>query len=148
MSKVTGRNQISGNWGQLWWNGELVYEIQSFEAKVTPNREDVQIGMDVDSKIISLKGEGTMKVKKVFSRGKKKLLDAWRKGEDPRSKFVYKLSDPDTVGRQVEQGVINNVWFNEMTLSQFEMGQKLEEEYTFGFTPSDADFIETIDVEG
>lgn len=116
MAKIRGNNQVNGTWGQVWWNGELVFELESFEAKVTANRETVNIGMDEDSKLVGLKGEGSMKVKKVFSRGKKKILEAWKKGEDPRSTLVGKLKDPDTVGKQSERVSIGNVWFDELTL--------------------------------
>ncbi len=147
MVKIRGNNQINGTWGQVWWNGELIFELESFEAKVIAEREDVVIGMDKDSKLVGLKGEGSMKVKKVFSRGKKKFLDAWKKGEDPRSTLVSKLKDPDTVGKQSERVSIGNVWFDELTLIQFEQGKKGEDEYKFGFTASDADFIDTIEVQ-
>ena len=147
MAKIRGNNQVNGTWGQVWWDSELVFELESFEAKVTANRETVIIGMDEDSKLVGLKGEGSMKVKKVFSRGKKKMLDAWKKGEDPRSTLVGKLKDPGTIGKQSERVSIGNVWFDELTLMQFENGKKGEDEYKFGFTPSDADFIDTIDVQ-
>lgn len=147
MNKIPGYRQISGSWGQLWWDGELVYEVDSFESKITAEREDVyQAGsLDVDSKITQLKGEGSMKVKKVYSRGLIKLLDAWKKGHDIRSQFIGKLDDPDAYGS--ERVVIDNVWFNELTLMQFEMGQKLEREFPFGFTPSTVDFPDLIDVQ-
>lgn len=147
MGKIRGNNQINGSWGQVWLDGDLVFEVESFEAKVTANRESVIIDMDEDSKLVSLKGEGTLKVKKVFSRGKKKLLEAWKLGNDPRSTLVGKIKDPDTVGKQSERVSIGNVWFDELTLMQFEKAKKLEEEYKFGFTPSDASFVDTIDVQ-
>ncbi|HZK53571.1 MAG TPA: phage tail tube protein [Desulfosporosinus sp.] len=147
MAKLRGNEQINGTWGQVWWDGELVFELDSFEAKVSANRETVTIGMSEDSKLVGLKGEGSMKVKKVFSRGKKKLLDAWKNGEDPRSTIVTKLKDPDTIGKQSERVSIGNVWFDELTLTQFEKAKKLEDEYKFGFTPSDADYLDTIDVQ-
>jgi len=147
MSKLRGNRQVNGSWGQVWLDGELVFEVESFEAKVIANRETVVIGMDEDSKLVGLKGEGTLKVKKVFSRGKEALLEAWKKGEDPRSSLVGKLKDPDTVGKQSERVSIGNVWFDELTLMQFEKAKKLEDEYKFGFTPSDASFMDTIDVQ-
>ena len=147
MAKLRGKNQINGGWGQLWWDGELVFELSSFEAKVTANRETVIVGMDEDSKIVSLKGEGSFKVKKVFSRGKKKMLEPWKLGEDPRGTLVTKLKDPDTIGKQSERVSIDNVWFPEITLTQFEEAKKLEDEYKFGFTPSDSEFLDTIDVQ-
>ena len=145
MANIKGYNQLSGSSGQLWWEGELVVEIQSFEAKVTVNREDVQIGMDIDSKITSYKGEGTMKVKKMFDRGKNKLLEAWKRGEDPRSTLTYKVGDKDTVGKQQSRGTLENVWFNELTLTSFEKGQLMEEEIPFGFTISDTELVDTIE---
>jgi len=147
VANIRGNRQINGSWGQLWWDGELVFEVESFEAKVTANRETVTIGMDEDSKLVGLKGEGSFKIKKIFGRGKKKLLEAWKKGEDPRSTLVSKIKDPDTVGNQSERVSIDNVWFDELTLTQFEQAKKLEEEYKFGFTPSDASFMDTIDVQ-
>lgn len=147
MANIRGNNHVSGTWGQIWWNGELVYEIQSFDAKISAKREEVQIGMDEDSKLVGMKGEGSFKVKKVYSRGKKALLESWKKGEDPRTTLVGKIKDPDAVGKQSEHISINNVWFSDITLMQFEKGKNIEEEYKFGFTPSDADFIETIEVQ-
>ena len=141
---IKGNNQISGTWGQCWWDGTLIVEVKSFEAKVTANREEVQIGMSKDSKITSLSGEGTFTIKKVYSRGKKKILEAWNKGKDPRSTFVCKLKDPDTPKGQSERVTIDNVWFNELLLQQFEQGTPCEEEYSFGFTPSDASFVDEI----
>ena len=41
------------------------FEFSKIEMKVTANREDVQLGIDVDSKITGLKGEGSYTVKKV-----------------------------------------------------------------------------------
>ncbi|MEG0775496.1 phage tail tube protein [Clostridium sp.] len=146
MSQIRGKNQINGTWGQVWWDGELLFELEAFEAKVTAKREEVNIGMDEDSKLVGLKGEGSIKVKKMFSRNLKKFLEAWKKGEDPRSTLVSKLSDPDTVGKQSERVSIGNVWFDEITLANFEKGKKLEDEYKFGFTPSDASFLDVINV--
>lgn len=141
---VRGKDQISGTWGQFWWDGELMMEIEQFEAKVNPNREDVAIGMSVDSKLISLAGEGTYRLKKMFTRGKKKVLDAWKKGEDPRFTFIAKIQDPDTLNKQAERVSINNVWLNELPLLLFEKGALLTEEFSFGFTPEDADYIDVI----
>jgi hypothetical protein len=145
LSNLRGKNQISGTFGKLWWDGELIAEIESFEAKVSAKREEVVMDMDEDSKLVGLKGEGTIKVKKFFTRGKKKLLEAWKKGEDPRSTLQGKISDPDAIGKQSESVTIGNVWFDDITLLSFEKGKKVEEEFKFGFTPSDASFIDTIE---
>lgn len=146
MAKVRGNNQVSGTWGQVWWDGELVLEVETFKATITANREKVQIGMDEDSKITGLKGEISFKVKKFYSRGKKAILEAWKAGKDPRSSFVSALSDPDTINNQEERISIDNVWFDDLTLADWEKGKPVEEEYKGGFTPSDASFMDTIAV--
>lgn len=145
MSNIRGKHQANGAHGKFWFDGVLFIETEAFEAKVAANREDVQIGMDIDSKITGLKGEGTYRVKKVYSRGKKKVLEAWKRGEDPRFSFMGKVEDPDSPGKQSERVSINNAWLNDLTLMQFETGQPLTEEYSFGFTPSDSDLVDTID---
>lgn len=138
------RRQVNGSFGFLWWDGERIAEVLTFEAKITANREDVlQSGStDIDSKMINLKGEGSMKIKKVYSRGVKKLLAAWQRGEDVRSKLEAKVDDPDAYG--AERVTIDGVWFNEITALQFDTGQKLERELSFGFPASQLKMPETI----
>lgn len=142
--KLAGSQQVSGTWGQFWWDNELIMEIETFEAKVTPKREEVQIDLDIDSKICGLAGEGTFTIKKFYTRGKDKLLEAWKRGEDPRSTFIAKQKDPNTIGKQAERVSINNVWFNELVLMQFEKGTPSKEEFSFGFPPTDASFVDKI----
>lgn len=148
MGKIPGYRQINGTFGKVWWDGELIFEVDSFEAKITVEREDIQMAGDneMESKMKSLKGEGNMTVKKVFSRGMKKLLDAWKSGQDVRSQLVSSLKDPDTSGKQSERVTIDNVWFNELTLAQFEVGQVLTREFPFGFTPSSVKIVDVINV--
>lgn len=147
-NKVPGYRQINGSWGQLWWDGELVYELSSFESKIAPDRADVQMAgsLDVDSKITGIKCSGSITIKKVFSRGQQKFLQAWQAGQDPRSQLMGKLADPDTKGKASERVVIDNVWFNEIDLLSFAQGQALETSFSFGFTLSDVDFPDMIPV--
>ena len=55
------------------------------------------------------------------------------------------IDDPDAVDGQKERCLIDNVWFNELLLLSFEKGQVVEKEFTFGFTPEDASFVEVVD---
>lgn len=135
--QITRGNQtISGAYGTLWLNNEKVMELKSVEAKVTAERTDVQLGLSIDSKIIGLKGEGTITVNKVYTRGKK-LLEDWLKGKDTRSRIVTSIQDPDAVGKGEERVSIDNVWFNAIDLAKFTRGEVVEEELPFGFTPED-----------
>lgn len=140
-----GRRRWNGNHGRLWWDGKLLFEISKFNAKVTSDREDVIIGNSKDSKITSLTGEGSFTIKSVINRNINQYLEAWKAGNDPRATLVGLLEDPDMVGGQKERCSIDNVWFKELSLMDFEKGKVVEKEFPFGFTPEDASFIETVD---
>ncbi|PIC72431.1 phage tail tube protein [Sporosarcina sp. P17b] len=147
MTVLEGRRVLNGKHAKLWWDGELIFEVESFESKIVANREEVSVGasMDIDSKLISLTGEGSMTLKKVYSRGIKKLLQAWNEGKDPRSTLTGLNDDPDATGGQKERITINNVWFNEIILLSFARGEMGEREYPFGYTASSVDIQETIE---
>lgn len=140
-----GRRRWNGNHGRLWWDGKLLFEISKFNAKVTSDREDVIIGNSKDSKITSLTGEGSFTIKNVINRNINQYLEKWKAGHDPRATLVGLLEDPDMVDGQKERCSIDNVWFKELSLMDFEKGKVVEKEFPFGFTPEDAFFIETVD---
>lgn len=143
MEKIRGNKVLTGTWAEVWINGSKVFEISKIEAKVTANREDIQLDMDIDSKITGLKGEGSMSIKKVYSRYNE-IFEAWTKGEDMRCQIITKLADPDAVGKQIERYSIDNVWYNELPLVNYEKGGIIEEEVAFGFTPSDMQSLDKI----
>lgn len=126
-----------------WIDGEKIFEFSKIELKVTANREDVQIGIDVDSKITGLKGEGSYTVKKVYTRAKA-ILESWKKGKDVRCQIIAKLKDPDAVNGQTERWSANNVWHNELPVVNWEKGGIVEEETSIGFTPSDLQNLDQI----
>lgn len=140
-----GRRRWNGSHGKVWWDNELLFELEKFEVEVEANREDVLIGNSVDSKIVSLKGTGTLTIKSVINRNLNKFLEDWKAGHDPRTTLVGLLEDPDMVDAQKERVSIDNAWFNKLSLMNFEKGKVVEKEYPFGFTPEDATFIETVE---
>lgn len=143
--KYRGRRRWNGSHGHLWWDGELIFEIAKYECKVTAEREDVIVGNSKDSKIVVLAGDGNFTIKSVINRNLSKMLEAWKDGTDPRATLVADIDDPDAVDGQAERVSVDNVWFNELTLMAFEKGKVVEKDFTFGFTPEDATFIETIE---
>lgn len=144
--QVTGNRVLNGTFGTVWLDGEEVFEVESFEAKIMFNREPVTMAgnLDEDSKVTGQSGEGNLVIKRVFSRGLRKFLEMTKTGQDVRSQFIGKLKDPDTINGQGERVSIDNVWFNEFTLMKFEMASKIEGEYPFGFTPSSVELIDEI----
>lgn len=140
---IRGNRTISGAYGELWLDNEKVAELKSIEGKITAERADVQLGISVDSKITGLKGEGTVTIYKVYTRGKK-ILENWLKGKDVRSRIVTSIKDPDSLKGQEERVSIDNVWFNSIDLVKFSRGEIVEEEIPFGFTPGDVKYENAI----
>lgn len=143
--KFRGNKRWNGSWGKVWWDNELLFEISKFEVNVTADREDVLIGISKDSKVVSFTGDFTITIKSVVNRNINKWLEAWKAGLDPRSTLVGLIEDPDAVNGQKERISIDNCWFNKVSLLNFEKGKVVEKEYSGGFTPEDAVYIEKID---
>lgn len=143
MGKLTGNKALTGTYGELWLDGVQILEFRKVEAKATTNREDVQFGIDVDSKMTGIKCELSVTVSKVYS-SYNKIMQNYAKGLDVRSQVMAKLSDPDAVNGQVERWSFDNVWFNDIPLFLAEKGALIEEELTGGFTISDAVCLDEI----
>ena len=141
-----GRRRWSGNHGQVWINGDKIFEHKSFEAKLVINDEDVYIGNSVDRKVTGLVGEGEIVIVNVFNRGFSNYLNEQKAGHDIRFTIVSKHEDPDMLNAGKERLVIDNVWFDEVTLMQFEKGTVRETTLPFGFTPEDAAYLETVEL--
>ena len=140
---VRGNRTLTGSWGEVWVDGEKIFVLQKIEQKVEVNREDVQMGMDVDSKMTGLKGSGTLSIKKVYSRAKA-VLEKLSAGQDVRCQIIAKLKDPDAVDGQIERWSTDNVWWNTIPVINWETGGQVQEEWEFGFTPSDMKNLEEI----
>lgn len=143
-----GRRRLSGNWGRIWINGVMIFEISQFEAKITAERDDVWLGQSADSKITGLKGEGTFTIRKVFTRGFNKLMENWKSGWDERFVIVAELHDPDTVARQRERVRLENVAINELPVLQFTKAEVIDAEVSFTWTPEDTFYEAAIEIAG
>ncbi len=135
MGQIRGNRHLSGTWGQMWYNGFLIGEMTKIATKTTVNREDVQTGIDVDTKITGMKGEGTMTLAKAFTRFED-VREEIKRGRDPRGTIIAALKDPDATGAQTERYQIGNVALSEFGF-EWEKGSVVKQEYPFSFTPSD-----------
>ncbi|KYG92353.1 terminase [[Bacillus] sp. KCTC 13219] len=144
MSKLRANKQINGTFGSVWVNNEKWLDVDSFEAKVTINYEDVNMAGDLAThkKMTGWAGDGSMSVKKVYSRGSAILADAVKKGILPDINIVGKLADPDAFG--AERVAIKEVTFSEFMLLKFEQKTLGTEELPFSF--ADYDSIDLITV--
>ena len=142
MAGLKANKQINGTFGSVWVNGEKWLDVESFEAKVSLNFEDVNMAGDLSTKkkYTGWSGEGTITVKKVYSRGAALIGTAAKTGIMPDITLVGKLEDPDAYG--AERVSISDVTFNEFTLLAFEQKTLATEELPFNF--GDYDFIDLI----
>lgn len=142
MAKPDVRRVINGTYGRLWVDGELWAEVDNFESKVTIAYEDVNFANEPATyrKGLGWSGEGSFRLKKVYSRVQRKMSESVKKGTYPRVELVGKLADPDAFGS--ERVALHDVTFDEFTLMKFEMKTVGSEEVPFKF--SDYDMIDTI----
>ncbi|WP_285397645.1 phage tail tube protein [Lysinibacillus sp. fls2-241-R2A-57] len=140
--KLKSNKQINGTFGAVWVNGEKWLDVESFEAKVAFDYEDVNMAEDLAThkKAIGWNGEGSITVKKVYSRGAILMADFAKTGQMPDVEIVGRLADPDAFGH--ERVAIREITFNEFTLLAFEQKTPATEELPFNF--ADYDFIDKI----
>lgn len=142
MAKLKANRQINGSHGSIWVNKEKWLDIESFEATVNIDTEDVNMAEDLAThkKMIGWNGEGTITVKKVYSRGAALLADAVKSGVMPEVEIIGKLADPAAYG--AERVWIGEVTFNSFTLLKFEQKTLLQEELPFNF--ADYEYLDLI----
>ncbi len=131
---MTGNRVISGTWGEVWLNGEIVGECYGLQAKMAMTKEAVNLcgQMAEDSKVVSVKCTGSLKLHKVNSRLAIAIGGMTKAGRDPRFTVMTKLADPDSYG--TERIVLNNVSFDDLTLADWETAKKGTVEAPFTFT--------------
>ena len=139
---IKGNRMLSGTWAEVWWNGLKILEVNKISTKVTINREDVQLGIDVDTKVTGQKGEGTISMIKAFTRFEDVRQEIAR-GKDPRGTIIAKLKDPDATGGQTERYQIGNVALSEFGF-EYEKGAVVKQEVPFSFTPSDMILLDEV----
>lgn len=145
-NKPKGMNVLAGANALLEIDGEPIYECYNVDARVTVNRTDVQMGIDVDSKQVGASGTITLQIYHVYSRIAQKVQDALKAGRDVRMTMRSRIEDPDAVGGQVESVTLTNVWLNEYPLTNWQRDNAEAQEYSGGFTPTDAQITEAIKV--
>ncbi|SDZ19359.1 phage tail tube protein [Tindallia californiensis] len=125
---------MNGTYGSLWVDGELWAEVESFEAKVNMDYEDVNFANHAGTykKGTGWNGEGSITIKKVYSRIQRKVANNIKKGIFPRSTIAGKLDDPEAHG--AERVVLRDVTFNEATLLSFEQKTLGSTEVPFNFS--------------
>lgn len=131
----TFNNPLSGSFAQVLVGGELLAECDGITAKVTDTRTDVQIGIDVGSKKVGQKGEGTISIKHVYT-DKIKLMGDKLKGRDKTYTIIAYIQDPDAIGGQEERWALYDCIFTDTTLFEWKNGEVAKKEMPFIFPAS------------
>lgn len=134
---------MNGTWGEVWLDGEYVSECYGLQAKVSFNKETVNLcgRMAEDKKVTSISCTGSLKLHKVNSRMALKIGQKIKNGEDVRFTIISKLDDPDAYG--AERVVLRNVSFDDLTLADWEVAKNGTVEAPFTFT--DYEFLDTVE---
>ena len=130
----SAKRVASGTWGEVWLDGEYVAECFGLQAKMSFNKEDVAMcrRMATDSKVVSMKGTGSLKLHKATSRMARTIGGKISDGIDVRFTIMSKLDDPDTYG--AERVSISNVSLDDLTLADWEAAKIGTVEAPFTFT--------------
>ena len=134
MQTVQVNRVLHGSFARLWINGSPVAEAESIRLTVRFLRTDVQVGMDMDSKIVGFRGEGQLVLQQVYSRFFD-LVEAARQGQDLRVTITTALKDPDSVGGQEERYSLTDVALTALPLVHYETGAVNRQVIGFRFLP-------------
>lgn len=129
---------INGSFGEVWEDGKWLTNVQSAEATVEINKEEVlRSGTRwTGFKVTTLKGSGTIKGYKVTSDFIKAISSvASDRGKPYVTELILKLDDPESFG--AERVRLKSVQFDQIPLGMFEVGSLVEEELPFTFTGFD-----------
>lgn len=144
MATLQANRTLSGSFAEVWVDGGKIAELSELTLTVKLQREDVQLGMDVDSKITGYAGEGTMVLKQVYTRFYE-VLEQAKSGADKRCTITTALKDPDAMNGMEERYSVSNVAFSELPFINYKMGQVNEQKMAFRFRPSDLVCMDSIE---
>ena len=145
MTTLQANRTLSGSFAEVWVDGARIAELSELELTVKVIREKVQLGMDVDSKIVGYEGTGTMTLKQVYTRFYE-VLEQARRGIDKRCTITTALKDPDSVDGLEERYSVSNVAFTELPFINYKMGEVNQQKLPFTFRPSDLQCLDAIEV--
>lgn len=133
MDSFNPNRVLHSNQGNMWFNGKRLSTLQSVEAKVTGDFEEVNnCGDPATYRIYNgYSGEGTFTMLKIDSEVLKLMADAFQTGEMPTMTIITALEQKGT--NKVERIAYRDVTIDEIYLAKFEKKSKIEEEVPFKF---------------
>lgn len=145
MATVSANRVLSGSFAEIWVDGSRIAEASGIQLTVKMQRSDVQIGMDVDSKVTGWKGEGQLRLRQVFSRFFE-VVEGAAEGRDVRVTITTALKDPDSMNGEEERYSVDHVALDSLPLVNYASGKVNEQVITFRFLPGDLKLLSGIHV--
>lgn len=145
MAKLSANRVLSGSFAEIWVDGSRIAEASAIQLTVKLLRSDVQIGMDVDSKITGWRGEGQLRLKQVFSRFFD-IVEGAAEGRDVRVTITTALKDPDSMNGEEERYSVDNVALDSLPLVNYAAGKINEQVIPFRFLPGDLKQLSAVKV--
>lgn len=145
MAGLSANRVLSGSFAEIWVDGSRIAEASAIQLTVQLIRSDVQIGMDVDSKITGWKGEGKLRLRQVFSRFFE-VVEGAAQGKDIRVTITTALKDPDSMNGEEERYSVDNVALDSLPLVNYAAGKVNEQTIPFRFLPGDLKQLSAIKV--
>lgn len=124
---------LRGSGGTAWWGTKKLATLQSAEAKVSGDFEDINVCGDNATYSIynGYSGEGTFVYLKVDSDILAQLAEAYRTGIMPEITIITSLTQKRT--NKVERVAYSDIVVTEFMLAKFEKKALVEEEVPFKF---------------
>lgn len=126
---------INGSYGEVWCEGVWQTNIQSAEAMIEIDKEEVsRSGTRMKGhKSMGLTATGNIKGYKITSQFIKRIGAIANDRSKPYvTELIFKLNDPESFG--AERIRLKGVQFDRIPLSSFEVNSIVEEELPFTFS--------------
>ena len=142
MDSYNASQVLSGTFGDMWLNGDMMAETTALQAKVTLKKSVIPMcGSLVDGqKVTGIELKGTVKLNKVTSKFINLLSADIKKGKTTEFTIISLLADPDGLG--AERISLTGIIFDELTLIDWEA--KKEGTESMPFTYQDWVLLDTI----
>lgn len=132
---INGSQTLNGTFGSIFYEGEFLSNVQSFEAAVEFNKEEINLaGKRFTSfKVMGMTGSGSMNGYFVSSRFLTLIAQVAKDGGKPfYCELIGKIEDPEMNGK-VYRVRLKNVSFNGIPLLNYEVNSLIEQELEFNF---------------
>lgn len=142
MAKTTAKDVLTGSFARVFFKGNEIATFTNITMTITPNYEDVQIGLDVDRTLVSWTGEGSLTHQATNSIGVE-LFNEMKATGDLRVTIEAEMTKKSTGETQFTSAP--NCTLDSIPIANWSKGELVEYEIGFRFNPSELQTTQLID---